>query len=191
MSVDSVVGGEHTLRISMSTRSATRQNPFPATAKKATRARTRRNHQALLATEASPYYQIWVLTNLTAKPFIVRFGERFDLNLTDWRILLTLADKPGITAQGLADYTGLDKMSVSRVVRKLEAQDRLVRENSEADRRSFHLNLTEAGWAVYEEIAVAAIERETQVYAGLSAAEVKTLHELLGKLSVRARLPMG
>ena len=44
---------------------------------------------------------------------------------------------------------------------------------------------------MYEEIAVAAIERETQVYAGLSATEVKTLHELLGKLSVRARLPMN
>ena len=76
----------------------------------------KRARQTLLATEASPYYQIWVLTNLTAKPFMVRFGERFDLNLTDWRILLTLADKPDITAQGLADYTGLDKMSVSRVV---------------------------------------------------------------------------
>lgn len=175
----------------MSTRKAPRPKPSAPPAKKVSRGSRPRGHRALLVTEASPYYQIWVLTNLTAKPFIARFGERFDLNLTDWRILLTLADKPGITAQGLADYTGLDKMSVSRVVRKLEAQDRLVRENSEADRRSFHLNLTDAGWAVYEEIAVAAIERETQVYAGLSASEVKTLHQLLGKLSVRARLPMN
>jgi DNA-binding MarR family transcriptional regulator len=175
----------------MSTAKAIRPKSPAAPAKKRSEGGRKRRHQALLVTEASPYYQIWVLTNLTAKPFIVRFGERFDLNLTDWRIMLTLADKPGITAQGLADYTGLDKMSVSRVVRKLEAQDRLVRENSEADRRSFHLNLTDAGWAVYEEIAVAAIERETQVYAGLSAGEVKTLHELLGKLSVRARLSIN
>jgi DNA-binding MarR family transcriptional regulator len=175
----------------MKTRNASRPDSIAPSAKKASRASRKRGHQPLLITEASPYYQIWVLTNLTAKPFMVRFGERFDLNLTDWRIMLTLADKPGITAQGLADYTGLDKMSVSRVVRKLESQDRLVRENSEADRRSFHLNLTDAGWAVYEEIAVAAIERETQVYAGLSAEEVKTLHGLLGKLSARARLSMG
>ncbi len=175
----------------MSTTTAPRPKPSGPAAKKRATGTRQQGHRALLATEASPYYQIWVLTNLTAKPFVLRFGERFDLNLTDWRILLTLADKPGITAQGLADYTGLDKMSVSRVVRKLEAQDRLVRENSESDRRSFHLNLTEAGWAVYEEIAVAAIERETQVYAGLTAAEVKTLHLLLGKLSVRARLPMN
>ncbi len=173
----------------MTSRVATRRASPVAPARTADRSRQRKPaHRTLLVTEDSPYYQIWVLTNLTGKPFGARFGERFDLNLTDWRVLLTLADKPGITAQGLADYTGLDKMSVSRVVRKLEAQGRLVRENREADRRSFHLALTESGWAVYEEIAVAAIEREAQVYAGLTATELKTLHRLLGKLSERARL---
>ncbi len=144
--------------------------------------------QSLLPTSESPYYRIWVLTNLTSRPFNARFGHRFDLNLTEWRVLLTLADQQGATAQALADYTGLDKMSVSRIVRKLEAQGRLVRENSETDRRSFHLNLTEAGWAVYEEIAQGASQREADIYAGLTPAELKALHRLLGKLSVRARL---
>jgi DNA-binding MarR family transcriptional regulator len=171
---------------------ATRKPASPSTrgtgARKTGQANGRHSHHTLLSTEDSPYYQIWVLTNLTGKPFNTRFGERFDLNLTEWRVLLTLADKPYITAQVLADYTGLDKMSVSRVVRKLEAQGRLVRENSEADRRSFHLQLTEAGWAVYEEIAAAAIVREADIYAGLSPSELKTLHKLLGKLSVRARI---
>ena len=44
---------------------------------------------------------------------------------------------------------------------------------------------------MYEEIAVAAIEREAQVYSGLTEKEVQTLHRLLGKLSVRARLSMS
>src|SRR5690606_2508575 len=101
----------------------------------------------------------------------------FDLNLTEWRVMLTVADKPGITAQSLADFTGPDKMSVSRVVRKLESQGRLVRENSEADRRSFHLSLTDEGWAVYGEIAQAAIKRETHIYSSLSDKEIKTLHK--------------
>lgn len=156
--------------------------------KKANAPRKKNKRQSLLSTSESPYYRIWVLTNLTSRPFNARFGDRFELNLTEWRMLLTLADKPGATAQALADYTGLDKMSVSRIVRKLEAQGRLVRENSETDRRSFHLNLTEAGWAVYEEIAQAASQRESDIYAGLTAAELETLHKLLGKLSVRARM---
>lgn len=141
-----------------------------------------------LSTENSPYYQIWVLTNLTGKPFGTQFGERFDLNLTEWRILLTLADKPDLTAQGLSDYTGLDKMSISRIVRKLESQGRLLRENSESDRRSYSLSLTKKGWAVYQEIASAAIAREADIYAGLSAQELEMLHKLLGKLSARARM---
>lgn len=145
------------------------------------------SRQARLATQQSPYYQIWVLTNLTAKPFAALFGNRFHLNLTEWRVLLTVADRPSLSAQELSDYTGLDKMSVSRVVRHLEAQGRLVRQGSESDRRMRHLDLTDDGWAVYDEIAAAAVAREAQIYATLSPEEIETLHRLLGKLSDKAR----
>ena len=154
-----------------------------ASPKPASRAR----RKAWVSTEHSPYYQIWVVTNLTARPFAALFGNRFHLNLTEWRVLLTVADRPGISAQELSDYTGLDKMSVSRTVRHLEAQGRLVREGNASDRRRRHLDLTDDGWAVYEEIARAAVRREQQIYAGLSAAELATLRVLLSKLSARAR----
>ncbi|HYF44505.1 MAG TPA: MarR family transcriptional regulator [Ramlibacter sp.] len=147
------------------------------------------SHRSRLSTEQSPYYQIWVLTNLTAKPFAAQFGSRFHLNLTEWRIMLTLADHPGASAQELSDYTGLDKMTLSRAVRALEAQGRLEREGSEEDRRKRHLWLTEEGWVVYDEIARAALAREAQIYAGLTENELKTLHRLLKKLSLRAREP--
>lgn len=164
---------------------ASRATPSSRSASSSGRARPVK--RALISTENSPYYRIWVLTNVTGKPFGQRFGERFDLNLTEWRVLLTVADRPGITAQTLSDFTGLDKMSVSRVVRKLESQGRLARDNSEADRRSFHLSLTDEGWAVYGEIAQAAIKREAHVYAGLNGKELETLHKLLGKLLLQAR----
>ena len=154
-----------------------------ASPKPASRAR----RKAWVSTEHSPYYQIWVVTNLTARPFAALFGNRFHLNLTEWRVLLTVADRPGISAQELSDYTGLDKMSVSRTVRHLEAQGRLVREGNATDRRRRHIDLTDDGWAVYEEIARAAVRREQQIYAGLSASELATLRVLLSKLSARAR----
>lgn len=103
--------------------------------------------------------------------------------------MLTLADHPGASAQELSDYTGLDKMTLSRAVRALEAQGRLEREGSEADRRKRHLWLTEEGWVVYDEIARAALEREAQIYAGLTEQELRTLHRLLKKLALRAREP--
>ena len=144
-------------------------------------------HEALLHTQESPFYQVWVLTNLTAKPFAATFGRRFHLNLNDWRIMLTVADHPGGTAQELADYSGLDKMSVSRAVRNLEAQGRLAREGNEADRRMRHLYLTDEGWQVYLEIASHAVRREADLYAALSPSELRQFHTLLMKLSGRAR----
>ncbi len=143
--------------------------------------------KARLSTDSSPYYQLWVLTNLTAKPFASLFGNRFNLNLTEWRVMLTIADHPGISAQALSDYCGLDKMSISRVVRSLEAQGRLMREGNESDRRMLHLYLTDDGWAVYDEIARAALEREKNVYAALSRDELRSLHDMLARLSARAR----
>lgn len=140
-----------------------------------------------LSTSQSPFYQQWVLTNLMAKPFQGSFGRRFHLNLTDWRIMLTLADRPGATAQQLSDTTGLDKMTVSRVVRGLESQGRLVREANPADRRRWHLHLTDEGWAVYQEIARSAAARESQVYQVLEPSEHQTLLRLLLKLLDQAR----
>lgn len=144
-------------------------------------------HQAILHTDQSPFYQVWVLTNLTAKPFATRFGRRFHLNLNDWRIMLTVADRPGVTAQQLSEYTGLDKMSVSRAVRNLEAQGRLARQGNDADRRLRHLFLTDAGWAVYEEIGTNAAQRERDLYASLSPRDLQSFQRLLIKLSERAR----
>jgi DNA-binding MarR family transcriptional regulator len=145
------------------------------------------SHEALLRTQQSAFYQVWVLTNLTAKPFAVLFGRRFHLSLNDWRIMLTVADHPGVTAQELADYTGLDKMSVSRGVRHLEAQQRLARGGNEADRRLRHLFLTDEGWDVYTEIAHNAVRREAELYRALAPSELREFHRLLMKLSSHAR----
>ena len=163
--------------------------PQPSTGK----AETGSGRKVILRTADSPYYQLWVLSNLTAKPF-AKFGAEFHMNLTDWRIMVTVADHPGITAQELSDYSGLDKMSVSRAVRSLEAQGRLVREGNEADRRMRHLSLTEQGWSVYNKIVRAALAREAQIYSLLSPRELATLRRLLKKLSQQARasaLPAG
>ena len=171
-----------------------RSTPAPDAAEPALSAAARRtpaatrgsDRKVILRTGDSPYYQLWVLSNLTAKPF-PRFGAEFDLNLTAWRVLLTVADRPGITAQELSEYSGLDKMIVSRAVRGLEEQGRLVREGSESDRRMRHLSLTDEGWKVYAKVARAALAREAQIYDRLSPRELATLRRLLKKLSRQAR----
>src|SRR5262249_48952914 len=63
-----------------------------------------KRHRARIRTERSPFFQLLVLANLTARPFHERFGRRLHMSLSEWRVLLLVADRPGATAQDLADY---------------------------------------------------------------------------------------
>lgn len=154
---------------------------------KRTRSTRRPTHKALIKTEHSPFFQLLVLANLTARPFHERFGRRLRLSLSEWRVLLVVADQPGISAQDLADYIGLDKMSVSRAVRGLEARGRLKRQGSSSDRRRFHLYLTAAGWRVYDEVAFSGVGRERAIFGALPAREGREFFRKLTFLVGRTR----
>jgi len=140
-----------------------------------------------IKTERSPFFQLLVLANLTARPFYERFGRRLHLSLSEWRVLLVVADRPGISAQDLADYIGLDKMNVSRAVRGLEARRRLTRRASPRDRRRFHLYLTPEGKRVYDEIAVSGLGRERAVFGALPPRERRAFFAKLTLLVARTR----
>ncbi|MCW5771562.1 MAG: MarR family transcriptional regulator [Rhodospirillaceae bacterium] len=158
-----------------------------APAKSSLRRKTPVAHRARIRTAGSPFFQLLVLANLTARPFSERFGRRLHLGLSEWRVLLVVADRPGITAQDLADYIGLDKMSVSRAVRQLQARGRLARSANPRDRRSLHLNLTPEGWRVYEEIAASGAARERDVFGALDAKEQEEFFERLTRLVASTR----
>lgn len=144
-------------------------------------AKTRR-HRARIRTERSLFFQLLVLANLTARPFHERFGRKMHMSLSEWRVLLVVADRPGITAQDLADHIGLDKMSISRAVRGLVARKRLKREASARDRRRLHLSLTEEGWRDYDAIAASGVARERAVFGTLDAKEQDEFFERLTRL---------
>src|SRR6185503_12481476 len=138
-------------------------------------------------TQHSAFFQLLVLANLTARPFHERYGRRLHMSLSEWRVLLVVADRPGISAQDLADYIGLDKMSVSRAVRGLVARGRIARRASTRDRRRLHLSLTQSGWRVYEEIAASGLARERAVFASLGASERRAFFTLLARLVASTR----
>lgn len=146
-----------------------------------------KRHRARIRTARSPFFQLLLLANLTARPFPERYGRRLRLSLSEWRVLVVVADRPGITAQDLADYIGLDKMSVSRAVRALAARGRMARKASARDRRRLHLFLTEAGWRVYDEIASSGAARERAVFAALGAREQRAFYDQLVRLVANTR----
>lgn len=133
------------------------------------------------------------VVNLTAKPFFTIFGKDHDLSINEWRVLIVLANRGSLAAHEIAALTGMDKMSVSRAVRRLAANGRLERTTDAQDRRRTLLSLTDEGRRVYMAIAPNAKRRVTALFAGLSTDESETLIRLLAKLerSAEALEPDG
>ncbi len=132
------------------------------------------------------FYRLLRLVNVTAKPFFVLYGKRHDLTINEWRVMIALANRPGLAVHELAEITGLDKMSTSRAVRRLMANDRVVRAIDPKDRRRALHRLTPSGAAVFEDIAPSARHRADELFAGLTQREIATLDRLIGKLEARA-----
>lgn len=137
--------------------------------------------------EKSPFFRLLLLVNLTARPFSRLYERRFRLTLVEWRVVLTLADRPGISATELGEALGLDKMAISRAARSLEAAGRLARTPDSHDMRRATLDLTEAGRALHALIGPSARAREESLLSALDGQERAALDAILDKLVARAR----
>jgi DNA-binding MarR family transcriptional regulator len=125
--------------------------------------------------------------NLTARPFGRIWGRPYKLNLTEWRVMITLASRPGSSANDIARLSGLDKMTVSRALASMIRHGYVDRRNSREDRRRSILALTPKGRRVFAIIAPSGADRERSLFAGFSATERAAFGRLLDGIVERAR----
>ncbi|MBS0451847.1 MAG: MarR family transcriptional regulator [Proteobacteria bacterium] len=122
------------------------------------------------------------VVNLTARPFEQRVGKPLQLSLNEWRVMAMVATQPGCNASQVAEYSGLDKMAVSRALAGLLRAKRLQRHEDPTDQRRNRLYLSAAGRAVYDVALARAQEREAELLADMTAAEREQLGAMLDKL---------
>ncbi len=137
---------------------------------------------AELVLESFLPYRLSVLSNRVSQAIARIYAERFDLSVTEWRLMAVLGRYPGLTAGELVERTAMDKVAVSRAVAGLMASGRVERGSDERDRRRVPLNLSAAGRAVYAQVAPLALEYERALLSGLDAAEYAQFDALLGRL---------
>jgi DNA-binding MarR family transcriptional regulator len=133
--------------------------------------------------DSSVFFKLIRLVNLTARPFNEVIGKHYELSLNEWRVMVVLASHPGCFATDVVDYTGLDKMSVSRALSALGKAKRIDRVADEFDARRAHVSLTPTGLDVFERISESAAQRESVMFASLSEVEITRLEVTLDKLS--------
>lgn len=114
------------------------------------------------------------------------YRRSFDLGVIEWRIIFQLASERWSTGAQLSQAIGLDKAAVSRSLAQLKARQ-LVRFRPASGRR-IEVALTQKGWATYKNVLPVALQRETRLLTGFTAAEVDQLVLLLHRLV--ANLPL-
>jgi DNA-binding MarR family transcriptional regulator len=92
------------------------------------------------------------------------------------------ARRPGLSATEVAQRTAMDKVAVSRAVSALLDAGRIQRDIDGDDRRKSVLRLTEAGRAVYEDVAPRALAYEQRLLGALRVDERQALDRLLARM---------
>ncbi len=133
--------------------------------------------------EASIFFKLVRVVNLTARPFVEGIGRDENLALAQWRVMVVLAAHPGWSAQDVVARSGLDKMTVSRAIAGLSRHGYLLRKADPADRRRTALRLSASGRRAYERIAVSGRQREATLFSGISESERAQLARMLDKLA--------
>jgi DNA-binding MarR family transcriptional regulator len=132
-------------------------------------------------------YRLSVLSNRISQDIARLYGERFELNVTEWRILAVLGRYPDLSATQVAERTAMDKVAVSRAVTSLLASGRLKRRLHGQDRRRSLLQLSAKGYRVYDEVAPLALDYERRLLDGLQTDERAALDRLLSRMEERER----
>ena len=127
-------------------------------------------------------YRLSILSNTISQAIADDYQSRYDISMTEWRVMAVLARYAGLSAREVAERTAMDKVAVSRALARLVEAGRVDRAVHDNDKRRSVLNLSDAGWAIHDEVAPMARAREREVLAKLNAEERVWLTRILDKL---------
>ena len=124
-------------------------------------------------------YRLSILTNIISSSLSDTYKEKFQLSITEWRILAVLGEYPGVSADEVSTKTQMEKSSLSRAIAKLIRRKLIQREFSQIDQRRSILTLTESGLSIYNKVVPLAVEFERQLLKCFSGSEYEQFRKLL------------
>lgn len=105
----------------------------------------------------------------------------------EFGLLVLVERNAGLSQMALARALGIDRSTLVPILNRLQGRGFLVRRRSPTDGRTHALGLTPAGEKALERFARLVRQHEKRIASRLSAAEIRTLIELLGKVREGAR----
>ncbi len=127
-------------------------------------------------------YRLSIAANTVSKN-ISKIYTPFNLSRTQWRVMAVLASSQEMTAQMVADKTGMDKTTVSRAVGKMLDRNLVVRSINEQDGRSASLSLSGAGSNLFAKIIPDVLCQEKTMKEMFSRSDMNKLISFLDKFT--------
>ena len=101
-----------------------------------------------------------------------------------WRVLRVVADEPGIAVSDLAAWTSIAAPSLVGVLDRLERANLVLRQRDVKDRRTVHIDLTDAGRRLQEALVPQVAETYSELMQSLPPREwvqlVASLEQIAG-----------
>jgi len=127
-------------------------------------------------------YRLSVLSNRVSEAISRAYAKRFNLSITEWRVMAVLARRPGLSCGEVSERTAMDKVAVSRAVSTLLLSGRLLRDTHALDRRKLVLTLSPTGYTIYDAVVPRAEAYERALLACLDEHDREALDRVLHKL---------
>lgn len=141
----------------------------------------------MLALEQFLPYRVSRLANLLGKALATLYEKDYDLKPPEWRVMAVLGRTPGIAAAQVTDITAMDKVAVSRAVKRLIAMGRVNAQPDQHDARRILLSLSDSGQAIYEEISPRLLAMEERLLAELGPFVRRNVDQMLSQLTELAQ----
>lgn len=133
------------------------------------------------AADDSPGFLLWKVTTLWQQRLAAIFGK-FKITQTQYAIMASLMwfeehNEP-VTQADLAEYTKIDKMTVSKAIRKLETVGFVSRQPSTTDARAMAVQFTDFGRSQIRQ-AIAAVETTDEEFFSCLTTEQAKMYRTL------------
>lgn len=109
-------------------------------------------------------------------------AQRLGLTRSQWRVLLHLSNNEGISQSGLAEIIEIERMTLGRLIDRLEAAGWVRRRPDPADRRVKRLYLAKNAEPTLREMLAITSAALEQALSGLSAEDRRRLASQLARI---------
>lgn len=136
-------------------------------------------------------YRIAILSSSMSGLIAQAYESRFGLTLNQWRVLFILGEHETLSANEISSLSLMDKMTVSRVLKKLAARKLIDRTLSASDNRKTIITLSLTGRSIHAEILPIARQYEEQLQVCLTDEENQMLSDIIKRLQTQIRAISG